>query len=304
MTSNHHHHVLYPSQWFTSTRRCRAVTLISTALSTNSWMQIPFPSMDVVVVQISSPSQTCTIFNIYNVCDNNNTLQTLEKYLEDNLNHIRSTGNDHMIWLGDFNWNHPLWEEEQNVHLLTTKYLETAQPLIELVGDYAMVMTLPKNTPTLEALAMKNWTRPDNIFCSEHTIGLITKCNTDPTNRGPHMDHVPILTTLDIPTQLCPPVITRNYNDVKWGEFNDTLCMKLAEFPLYTPIVTDIKFQATARNLTHIIEEMIEEHVPLSKPSTLSKRWWNHDLTKMKQAASMLTNQAYKLEGATQTPHP
>ena len=188
------------------------------------------------------------------------------------------------------------------MYLLTTRYLEAAQPLIELIGDYTMVMTLPKNTPTLEGLATKDWTRPDNIFCSEHTIGLITKCDTDPTNRGPYMDHFPILTTLDIPTRLCPPVITRNYNDVNWGKFNDTLHTKLAEFPLYMLIVTDIEFQATTRNLTCIIKEMIEEHVPLSKPCPLSKRWWNCDLTKMKQAASKLTNRAYKLRGLPEHP--
>ena len=38
--------------------------------------------------------------------------------------------------------------------------------LIWMAADYNMEMVLPKGIPTLEAMVMKNWTRPDNVFCS------------------------------------------------------------------------------------------------------------------------------------------
>ena len=63
-----------------------------------------------------------------------------------------------MIWLGDFNRHHPLWEEERNLHLLTETYLNAAEPLLLLLAEYGMQQALPKDMPTLQSLATKNWT--------------------------------------------------------------------------------------------------------------------------------------------------
>jgi hypothetical protein len=62
-----------------------------------------------------------------------------------------------------------------------------------------MVMALPKDIPTLEAMFTKNWAQPDNLFCSTNTEEMVTICDTDPRLRGPGTDHVPILTTLELP---------------------------------------------------------------------------------------------------------
>ncbi|KIK95900.1 hypothetical protein PAXRUDRAFT_139690, partial [Paxillus rubicundulus Ve08.2h10] len=154
--------------------------LVSTALSTNSWTQLPFPSPDVVVLQLGGPNGKCTIFNIYNAGNHQNTIKAIATYLKDNIRRVRPGEDDHVIWLGDFNQHHPLWEEERNAHLLMNRYLKEAQPLIELLSDYNMAMALLKDHPTLEALATKNWTRPDNIFCTDHTADYITQCYTNP----------------------------------------------------------------------------------------------------------------------------
>ncbi|KAJ8589707.1 hypothetical protein M405DRAFT_700139, partial [Rhizopogon salebrosus TDB-379] len=69
-----------------------------------------------------------------------------------------------MIWLGDFNRHHPLWDEDRNTQLFTNQYLDAAQPLLDLIADYGMIMTLPKGLPTLQSTSSKNWTRPDNVF--------------------------------------------------------------------------------------------------------------------------------------------
>jgi hypothetical protein len=77
--------------------------------------------------------------------------------------------------------------------------LREAEELLEKVVDYNMVMALPTDIPTLEAMATKNWTQPENIFCSENTEEMVTICNTDPRLRGSGTDHMPILTTLELP---------------------------------------------------------------------------------------------------------
>ncbi|KAI5997158.1 hypothetical protein EDD15DRAFT_2163128, partial [Pisolithus albus] len=63
-------YTVYPSTRFSDPDRVsRAVTLISTTLSTNAWYQIPFPSPDVVVVQFVGPHNRTTLINVYNDCN-------------------------------------------------------------------------------------------------------------------------------------------------------------------------------------------------------------------------------------------
>ncbi|KAJ8580392.1 hypothetical protein M405DRAFT_753314, partial [Rhizopogon salebrosus TDB-379] len=65
--ANHRWHVLYPTQHYSHPpQRTRATLFISTSLDTNTWKQLPFPSSDVVIVQLSGTYGKCTIINIYN----------------------------------------------------------------------------------------------------------------------------------------------------------------------------------------------------------------------------------------------
>ena len=64
--SNCHYHVLYPTMHFIKpSPKTRAVTLISMEIDPNAWQQIPFPSLDVVVLQFTRPFGKCVVFNIY-----------------------------------------------------------------------------------------------------------------------------------------------------------------------------------------------------------------------------------------------
>ncbi|KAJ8582675.1 hypothetical protein M405DRAFT_699450, partial [Rhizopogon salebrosus TDB-379] len=73
--ANHHWHVLYPTHHLTHPQqRSRAVTLVRSQLDTNTWKQIPFPSSDVVIIQLTGTYGNCTIFNIYNDGEKQETL--------------------------------------------------------------------------------------------------------------------------------------------------------------------------------------------------------------------------------------
>jgi hypothetical protein len=166
-TANHHYNVVYPTTRFTnSDKHVRAVTLISASIDRNIWSQHDFPSPDIIIVQLKGPYGHCTIINIYNKGNSNQTLYLLTRFLVDNIHEIKPTDNDHMLWLGDFNRHHPLWEEEHNSHLLTEPYLTTAELLLLLLAEYGMQQALPKNMLILQALATKNWTRPNNVSYS------------------------------------------------------------------------------------------------------------------------------------------
>ena len=130
------------------------------------------------------------IINIYNDGKSNLTIEQLGSFLAWNIREVCPSELDHMIWLGDFNRHHPLWDEEQNSHLFTSKALDNAQKLIDLIADYRMAQALPKDLPTLQSSSMGNWTRPNNVFCTDHSLEALTLCTTDPDQRGPKTDHV------------------------------------------------------------------------------------------------------------------
>ncbi|KAG2341737.1 hypothetical protein BDR05DRAFT_838351, partial [Suillus weaverae] len=71
-----------------------------------------------------------------------------------------------LIWLGDFNRHHPMWEMTTNNHLFTAVNSNAADVLIELLTTYNLVQALPLFIATLKASNTKNHTRPDNVFCS------------------------------------------------------------------------------------------------------------------------------------------
>ena len=143
-----------------------------------------------------------------------------------------------MIWLGDFNRHHPIWEDERNSHLLTTPFLTKAKPLINLITDHSMYMPLPKDTPTLQASNTKNWTRVDNVFCTDHTAESFASCTTDPKRRGPTTDHVPILSSIELEIPKTTKEVKHNYRDVDWEEFNNRLKAELLNLSSSNHITT------------------------------------------------------------------
>jgi hypothetical protein len=63
-----------------------------------------------------------------------------------------------------------------------------------------MIQLLPCGTPTLQSTSTGNWTRPDNVFGTEHLADVIVSCDTNPGQRGPRTDHVPIQLILEFDT--------------------------------------------------------------------------------------------------------
>jgi hypothetical protein len=240
------------------------------------------------------PFGKCTLFNIYNDGKKQDTLQTLEDYLTTNITNIRPSNNDHMLWLGDFNRHHPLWEEERNDHLMD---YTAAQPLIDLLADHGMNQSLPKGEPTLQASSTGNWTRPDNVFCTDHTMDFFTKCNTNPALRGPKTDHVPIHSILELTVPRTQHEPTRNFRDTDWEQFRETLAQRLDTRPAPSTLTSDNEFQLATRNLALTLDKVISETTPLSKNCPHSKRWWTRNLTLLRRNINKASHTAYKMRG-------
>lgn len=102
---------LYPTTHVKQPKKTRSVTLIRSNLLTKSWEQLDFPSGDVTALHIKERWGTLTIFNIYNDCEHDKTLEELTQYhRQHNCNILETEATrqvHHLIWLGDFNRHHP-----------------------------------------------------------------------------------------------------------------------------------------------------------------------------------------------------
>jgi hypothetical protein len=156
-----------------------------------------------------------------------------------------------------------------------------------------MDLALLAGIPTFETVA-HNWTRPDNVWISHQALNLITSCDTDPSLRPVLADHLPIISILDMPIARSPPKPAYNFKAIDFEKFNDALHARLSHDSPAQHIETKPQFFEKVQCLTAIIQETIEDQVPLKKPSPYSKRWWNSELTELKKRKSRLSNEAYK----------
>ncbi|KZV59411.1 hypothetical protein PENSPDRAFT_549960, partial [Peniophora sp. CONT] len=165
-----------------------------------------------------------------------------------------------------------------------------------------MVMALPAGIPTLQLSRTRQWHRPDNVWCSRSLEGTITTCDTDPANRGPKTDHVPILTTLDIPLAKRPPEPKRNIRMTNWDAYREQLAAKLRHHSPPQAISTQDALDTVITNITVAVQETTDLQVPFTKERSGLKPWWTSDLTVMRKAYQQVDKEAYRWRGTPNHP--
>jgi hypothetical protein len=107
---------IYPSEHTNHPLKTRSIMLIRADTSSESWNQLDFPSSDVTVMQITGPWGKLTIFNVYNNGEQDNMIRLLTDYHSRNRDSLECTtmGVAHIIWVGDFNRHHPLWDSPED----------------------------------------------------------------------------------------------------------------------------------------------------------------------------------------------
>ena len=294
--SSHHWNVLYPNAFRNDgSNSPRSLIFVNTNISSDTYTQLKFTSTDVSGLQIKMHNQTYVIINIYNDCNQNDSIDAVSEFLDANFPDEHVPDNTHVILGGDFNRHHAWWEEARNSHLTSSETL--LQPLMDLITRFDLRMALPPILPTLEALASGNWTRPDNVWCSSHSSDLFIRCTTDPGLRGPNTDHVPILSILDVPIPRIPKRQTRNFRNTDWAEFNSHLSLLLAHSPKPSIICTRKQFHPTLDLVSNSIKAMIEAIVPIANPIPSAKRWWNADLNALRKKKNRLAKLSHKWRG-------
>ena len=286
--------VTYPSHHLTTDHPVCSVILVNANLDTNSWVQHSIPwSNDLTAIQFKGNTGTIDIYNIYNNCHHNETMEALDLHLQHWPASSVDSQNRYMLWCSDFNRHHLLWDEERNHHLFMAAARRAAVRLLKKVLAYRMLMILPKGTPTLEAKSTKSLTCPDNVFCSVNAEELVVICDMDPHLRGLGVDHMPILTTLELPLPRVPAPESRNFRMVDWVTFCEALVAQLINIPSPAPLTSEAGFQAAVSGLTEALQATIQDAVLLSKPCPHSKCWWSSKLSELKRKKNKLSSLSY-----------
>jgi|SRR5712671_1596435 len=84
------------------------------------------------------------------------------------------------------------------MRLFMSEATKAAGKLIEAVADVGLELALLSGTPMHEHSITKQWSRLDQVFLSDISSGMLIYCDTLPGERGINMDHLPILTELNL----------------------------------------------------------------------------------------------------------
>ncbi|KNZ72297.1 hypothetical protein J132_04091 [Termitomyces sp. J132] len=173
-----------------------SVLLINTNISTDAYSQLTIHSTDISAICFSGKFGFLSVFNMYNNCTHNMVLNDLSTYLSTSLHIAQPTPGNHMLWLGDFNRHHSLWESANNCHLNSPK--DFVQPLLDMLMAYNMELALPPELPTFQS-AGDRWTWPDNVWHTHSDVDPIISCDIVPSLCPSLADHLPIVTEVELP---------------------------------------------------------------------------------------------------------
>ena len=223
----HNWWIVYPpSIYHDNHNPIRLIILVNTNLSMNMYTTLDIPCSDISAICLKGDFGHCSIFNIYNDCTNNNMTTALCNYLTNHRPDTLPSPNNHMLWLGDFNYCHPLWEPNNNRHLYNSAKM--INPLLDLITEHNMIIALPPDIPTYETMT-SNWTCPDNVWHNNNHNNPIITCNVDPSVCPPQADHMPIITKLDLSIQRANAFPMQNMHKADFKEINKWLQTLLQE---------------------------------------------------------------------------
>jgi exonuclease III len=230
---------VYPNNRSQDDAQVRSVIWVNRRLDTKDWIILDMPDTnDITAIQLKGPYGKLTIFNIYNDCTHSDNQTALNRYIQRNANTIIRTENHHMIWAGDFNRHHPLWDRDEDIHLFTRQATRDTEGLIGLLADYEMDMILPKGIPMLQHMRTKKYSHPDNIFSTPGLQEFISKCEVDPSLRPASTDHFPIIMKIILPQERTNQAPSFNFRETDWEEFKSKLKPRLGQSP-DKPIITN-----------------------------------------------------------------
>ena len=287
---------VYPTPHRKPNTATRAVTLIRASFNPDNWKQLDFPSGDVVVIQTQGDWGKLTLINVYNDCDNDDTIHLLSEFHSRNQAELyqADVGTAHVLWVGDYNRHHPYWDDPRDDRLFTNEATEAAKKLIEAVADAGLDLALPSGIPTHRHNVTKLWSRLDQVFITDHSDNILISCDTQPDQWGINTDHLPIQTVLDLKAEQAESAEIPNFRDADWESFRKELSVQLADLPPPMPIRNQRQMDKCCGDLTKAIQRTIDSRIPVTTITPKSKRWWTKELTQLRRLSNKLGRQSYQ----------
>ena len=294
---------VFPTNRLQDDAQIRSVIWVNKRLDTKDWVILDIPDTnDITAIQLKGQYGKLAIFNVYNDCTHSRNETALGNYIRRNSNTLTRSENHHMIWAGDFNRHHPLWDRDEDVHLFTRQATRDAEGLIRLLADHEMQMLLPKGIPTLQHMRSKRYSRPNNVFSTPGIEDLVISCEVDASIRPTATDHFPVITHILLPQERINSPPSFNYRVTDWDEYRKKLKPRLQRTP-DRPVITNIGQLNTAiSDLTQALQDTTQEVVKRSKPRPDAKRWWNGDLIKMRKELNQLRAESFNFRAVANHP--
>jgi hypothetical protein len=254
-------------------------------------------SGDLTAIRVDSAWGALLIFNVYNDCDHDRTVDTLATVNRQAIDAIQGLPREqiHNLWIGDFNRHHPHWDSPSDNRLFTPLALEKAEKLIREVANAGLDLALPPRMPTHLHNVTKRWTRLDQVFLSEHSLDSIITCEARLKALRIKTDHAPIVTELDLAVTKTPTTSIANFREVDWAKFRDVLSEKVTGLGEAIAITSQEALTAECDKLTKVIQETIASEVHTVELGPRAKRWWTKELTQMCRNANKLGRESHKL---------
>ena len=176
-----------------------------------------------------------------------------------------------MIWLGDFNKHHPLWDAPEDTHLFTPVNLNSASILLMLLEDHNIEMALPAGIPTIKVFCTGHYSHPDNVFGSADLLSSFTECNTYPHLKPACTDHLPVHGVINITPERTTPPPFHNWQAVDWDEYRTKLTLNVQKLSDPHPLADKDDFNLIFSMLMTAIQNVTEHSTPRTKPSLYTK---------------------------------
>ena len=178
-----------------------------------------------------------------------------------------------LIVAGDFNRHDQLWGGDQ---VGASPRQGEAQRILDLMDDLDLHLLLPRGTVTYESSLGKSTI--DLIFTDGALAEDRLTCGPYETEHG--SDHVAISTTFAIDFPQHAPRPRKVFRSADWTRIRAVMAQEVGNPP---DRVGDDEVEEQSIRLSQLVQRVLDQHVPISRPSPYVRRWWSLDLTRLRQ---------------------
>ena len=104
-------------------------------------------------------------------------------------------------------------------------------------------------------------------------------------------DHLTITASFNIEISTQIQVERYLFKETSWQQIRETTSVILGSSP------SPARTQEKCDRLVNAVTQAVRAHTLLAKPSPYAKRWWNKELTELREAQSRLRNMSRRLRG-------